>query len=174
MNSQGIILSKPMNFGSAFTYGLENIFSLRPFAFYDVNLSLSLFRQKINGDNVDQNAVNDAFSWYGKMINNFTWKKSKLQLTGNYNAPTVTPQGKNFATYYIDLGFQQQLRENIHIGLVATDIFNTLRSGGITRTSEFVNNRKMKSDTRAVLLTFAYTFNSAFKAKLLENKFSAE
>jgi len=174
LNSEGIILSKPMNFGSAVTYGLENIFTAHPFAFYDVNLSLSLFRQKINGVNVEQDASNDAFSWYGKMINNFAWKQSKLQLTGNYNAPTVTPQGKNIATYYIDFGFQQQLGQNIHIGLVATDIFNTLKSGSKMQTSEFVSHRTMKADTRAVLLTFAYTFNSAFKAKLLENKFSTE
>ena len=174
LNSDGIILSKPMNFGSAVTYGLENIVAVHPFAFYDVNLSLSLFRQKINGVNVVQDASNDAFCWYGKIINNFAWKQSKLQVTGNYNSPTVTPQGKSIATYYIDMGFQQQLGKNMHIGIVATDIFNTLKSGSKMQTSEFVNKRTAKADTRAVLLTFAYTFNSAFKAKLLENKFSAE
>jgi outer membrane receptor protein involved in Fe transport len=174
LNPNGVILSKPMNFGNAITYGLENNLSAHPISFYDAGLSLSLFQRKINGTNVEQDASNDAFCWYGKWINNFIWKKSKLQVTGNYNSPLVTPQGKNIATYYIDMGFQQQLGRNTHIGLVATDVFNTLKSGSILQTSEFVNSRKNKADTRAVLLTFSYTFNSAFKEKLLENKFSAE
>jgi hypothetical protein len=86
----------------------------------------------------------------------------------------VTPQGKNIATYYMDFGFQQQLGKNTHTGIVITDLFNTLKSGYQLSTPTLMNHRTHKSDTRAILITFAYTFNSVFKEKLLENKFSRE
>jgi len=57
---------------------------------------------------------------------------------------------------------------------VATDFFNILESGHELCTPAFINKRTSKADTRAILLTFAYTFNSAFKEKLLENRFSRE
>lgn len=39
-------------------------------------------------------------------------------------------------------------------------------------TPDFNFSRIFKVDTRAVLLTFAYTFGTSFKEKLMENKFS--
>jgi len=170
----GVILLMPKNYGSASTYGLDNIFFIHPVPFYDATISLSMFGLQFNGAGVERTETNDAFCWFGKLVQNFKWNKSRFQLTGSYNSPVVTPQGKSIQTYYIDFGFQQQLGKNTHLGLVATDIFNILQSGNELSTPSFVNKRISKADTRAILLTFAYTFNSVFKEKLLENKFSRE
>jgi len=170
----GVILYMPKNFGSASTFGLDNILFVRPLSFYDVTISLSVFKLQFNGAGVERTEAKDAFCWYGKMVHNFKWNKSRFQLTGNYNSPVVTPQGKSTATYYVDFGYQQQLGKNTHLGIVATDFFNILESGHELHTPAFFNKRTSKADTRAILLTFAYTFNSAFKEKLLENRFSRE
>jgi hypothetical protein len=161
----GVVLYMPKNFGSASTFGLDNIFYMRPVSFYDATISLSLFRLQFAGAGVERTDTNDAFGWYGKLVNNFNWGKSRLQLTGNYNSPLVTPQGKNIATYYIDFGFRQQLGQNTHTGIVITDVFNSLKSGYKMNTQAFMNHRTQKADTRAILFTFAYTFNSAFILK---------
>ena len=170
----GVILYMPKNFGSASTFGLDNIFYMHPVSFYDATISLSLFRLQFDGTGVERVETNDAFGWFGKIVNNFKWRKSRFQLTGNYNSPVATPQGKSIAAYYIDFGFQQQLGANTHMGIVATDIFNILKSGHELNTPAFVNKRTSKADTRAILFTFAYTFNSVFREKLLENRFSRE
>lgn len=174
--ANGVVLRLPVNIGTANNYGLENIFTAKPTDFYDLNASLTLFQQQYNGSNVATDAVQNAFNWYGKLINNFqVTQNSKLQVMGNYKSATVTPQGRQIAQYNVDLGFQQKLgKGNARLGLVVVDIFNTLKSGGYTYTSEFTSNRTSKADTRALMLTFAYTFKSAFKEKLLENKFSKE
>ena len=121
-------------------------------------------------------AVKNAFGWYAKLINNFLpWSGAKLQLTGNFNSSLVTPQGKRIALYYADMGFQQKLgKGNARLGITVTDIFNTLKSGFINNTSEFKSYRYSKADTRALMITFAWSFKAAFKEKLLENKFSTE
>lgn len=172
------VLLQPQNIGSMVTYGLETIFSFKPFSFYDANISLTAFQQNINADNLaeTENVVNSAFSWYGKIINNFIpWKGGKLQIIGNYNSALATPQGKRIPIYNFDMGFQQKLGNgNARLGLVVTDMFNTLESGYKNNTLLFRNNRISKSDTRALMVTFAYTFKSDFKEKLLENQFSTE
>ncbi|WP_345145966.1 TonB-dependent receptor domain-containing protein [Flavobacterium ginsengiterrae] len=178
LQDNGAVLLQPQNIGNMVTYGVEAIFSIKPFSFYDANISLTTFEQKISGVNLPQNEnlVNSAFSWYGKLINNFTpWKGGKLQLIGNYNSAVATPQGKRIPIYNFDMGFQQKIgKGNARLGLVVTDMFNTLESGYKNNTTLFSNNRTNKSDTRALMITFAYTFKSDFKEKLLENQFSTE
>ncbi|WP_289661917.1 TonB-dependent receptor domain-containing protein [Flavobacterium panacagri] len=178
LQDNGVILLQPQNISNTVTYGLESIFTFKPFSFYDANLSLTAFQQNINAGNLDQaeDFVKSAFSWYGKMINNFTpWKGGKLQVIGNYNSSVATAQGKRIPIYNVDLGFQQKLgKSNARLGLVVTDMFNTLESGYKNNTLLFSNNRTSKSDTRALMVTFAYTFKSDFKEKLLENQFSTE
>ncbi len=176
LQENGIVLLYPKNFGSTITYGVETIFNLKPFGFYDANISLTGFQQNIDGSNVALDVVSKAFNWYGKIINNFVpWHGGKLQLIGNYNSALATAQGKRIALYNIDLGFQQKLGTgNARLGLAITDVFNTLKSGYINNTSSFTNNRTSKADTRALMLTFAYTFKSTFKENLLENQFTPE
>ena len=176
LQANGANLAYPVNIGNATTYGLENVISAKPAGFYDFNASLSFFEQKLNGSNVSVDAVKNAFGWYAKLINNFLpWSGAKLQLTGNFNSSLVTPQGKRIALYYADMGFQQKLgKGNARLGITVTDIFNTLKSGFINNTSEFKSYRYSKADTRALMITFAWSFKAAFKEKLLENKFSTE
>jgi len=178
LQDNGAVLLQPQNIGNMVTYGLESIFTFKPFSFYDGNISLTAFQQNINADNLSQteNVVSNAFSWYGKLINNFNpWKGGKLQIIGNYNSAVATPQGKRIPIYNVDLGFQQKLGTgNARLGIVLTDMFNTLESGYKNNTLLFRSNRTSKSDTRALMVTFAYTFKSDFKEKLLENQFSTE
>ncbi len=176
LQPNGANLSFPVNIGNATTYGIENVFNAKPSNWYDFNASLSLFQQKLNGDNVSTDAVQSAFGWYAKLINNFVpWQNGKLQVTGNYNSALPTPQGRRIAQYFVDLGFQQKLgRGNARLGLTVSDIFNTFKSGYINNTAEFSNYRTGKADTRAFIITYAYVFKSIFKEKLLENKFSTD
>lgn len=174
--ADGTVLNLPVNIGTASSYGFENVFTAKATKFYDLNLSLTLFQQMLNGSNISTDAVQNSFNWYGKLINNFLiGKGGKMQIIGNYNSAETTPQGKLFALYNVDFGFQQKLgKGNARMGLIIVDVFNTLKSGSLSTTADFISNRTQKADTRAVMLTFAYTFRSAFKEKLLENKFSKE
>jgi outer membrane receptor protein involved in Fe transport len=174
--ANGILLRLPVNIGSADSYGLENILTAKPTDFYDINASVSLFKQTFNDDNITVESIQRSFNWYGKLINNFVISKGgKLQVIGNYNSAVTTPQGRLIPLYNVDLGFQQKLgKGNARLGIVVVDVFNTLSSGNRNNTLTFTSSRTQKADTRAVMLTFAYSFKAAFKDKLLENKFSKE
>jgi hypothetical protein len=174
--SNGAILNMPMNIGNTDNYGLETMVISKPVNFYDFNASATLFQQKINASNIAAEAVQSSMNWSGKLINNFSLSnKSKLQVIANYISPKTTPQGESFSMYNLDLGFQQKIgKTNFKMNFIVVDAFNTLKSGYNTQTSTFSIYRSQKSDTRAFMITLAYSFKSALKDKMLENKFNAE
>jgi outer membrane receptor protein involved in Fe transport len=174
LRPDGVLFSQPLNFGISTTFGLENILSATISKAWDFNLSASFFQQKIDGNNINSDLVNDVFSWNSKFINNFSvWKGGKLQVIGIYNAPIATPQGTRIEIYNVDVGFQQKiLKDKGRFGIIATDIFNTQKNGFTVNDPNFTFSRIFKVDTRAILLTFAYTFGTKFKEKLMDNKFS--
>jgi outer membrane receptor protein involved in Fe transport len=176
LQGNGANLILPINIGTAIIYGWENMATYKFNALYDANASISLFQQKIKGSDGNTQILNDAFGWNGKLINNFLiHKKNKLQCIANYNAALITPQGKRIAQYFVDMGYQQKLgKGNARLGITVVDIFNNLKSGYVNSSIQFTNQRVSKADTRAIMLTYAYTFKSAFKEKLLDNQFSRE
>ena len=172
----GAILNMPMNIGNADNFGIESMLIGKPFHFYDYNLSATIFRQQINANNIINDGFSNGTNWSGKMINNFTLNSaSKLQVMANYISPKTTPQGETFSLYNIDLGLQQKLgKSNFKLNFIIVDAFNTLKSGYNTQTSNFSVYRSQKSDTRAFMVTLAYSFKAALKDKMLENKFNVE
>lgn len=174
LKPNGVALTTPQNFGNASTYGVEEILDWFPAKFWSVNTSVSIFNQKIDGSYVSSDVANEVVSWYGKMIHNFSLsKQTKLQLIGAYNSPTAMPQGTRMAVYNIDLGFQTKiLKGKGGLGIVLSDIFNMQSSGNIASAPNFSLERTFKVDTRAVFITFAYSFANVFKESLLDNLFS--
>jgi outer membrane receptor protein involved in Fe transport len=175
MNSNGVALTSPQNIGRANTLGVEEIFNYFPTKFWSVNTSFSLFNQSLNGLVSNADIANDVVSWYGKLVNSFTLsKRAKLQVVGAYNSPTAMAQGTRKAVYNVDIGFQTKvLKGKGALGVVLSDIFNMQSTGwNITSPSNFNLVRTMKVDTRAVFITFAYSFANIFKESLLENQFS--
>lgn len=173
LDENGVAFTQPQNFGKAVTLGTEAITSYSPFSFYSFNASLSAFRVTIDDTGNASEVSKNLISWYAKLVNNFSFgKNGTLQVTGNYTAPTVIPQGESIAVYFVDAGFQYKIMKGKgRVGTVVTDIFNTQKSGLITSDSNFTFSRIFKQDTRAIMVTFGYTFKGSFRDKLMENRF---
>ncbi|MBC7495497.1 MAG: TonB-dependent receptor, partial [Flavobacterium sp.] len=176
LQSGGVTNVKPDNFGKSETYGFESITTVYPLKLWSSNLSFSIFQQKIEGTNINGDTFSNVQSWNGKLINTFTiFKEGKLQIINEYNSPIATPQGTRVAVNNMDVGYQQKIFHNrIGFGIVVTDVFNTRKSGFTASSTDFDYYRNFKIDTRAVLVTFAYTFGTKVKEEMMENKFSNE
>lgn len=173
LDENGVAFTQPQNFGKAITYGSEVIAAYNPFSVYNLNASLSAFRVSIEDIDATSEISKNLLSWYAKLVNNFTiTKNGKLQVIGNYTAPTAIPQGESVAVYFVDAGYQHKIMKGKgRLGVVVTDIFNTQESGFITSDSNFTFSRIFKQDTRAVMVTFGYSFRSSLKENLMENRF---
>jgi outer membrane receptor protein involved in Fe transport len=173
LDENGVAFTQPQNFGKAVTLGTEAIASYSPLSFYSFNASLSAFRVTIDDTGNASEVSKNLISWYAKLVNTFLFSKNgTLQVIANYTAPTAIPQGESVAVYFVDAGFQYKIRKGkSRVGAVITDLFNTQKSGFITSDSNFVFSRIFKQDTRAIMVTFGYTFRGSFREKLMENRF---
>lgn len=173
LDANGVALTKPMNFGKASTAGVEAIASLTPLNIWSINFSFTAYQVNIDGTQDMAGLSTTQLNWNTKLINNFTlFKNSQLQITGTYVAPSTIPQGETIEVYYVDLGFQQRIiKGKGRLGMAITDIFNTQRSGSNMSDYNFTLSRTVKLDTRAIMVTFGYTFGTSFKDKLMENRF---
>jgi outer membrane receptor protein involved in Fe transport len=176
VDSSGVSITQPQNFGNSSTYGAEAILTITPVKFWTANLNVSVYEQYIEQTDELPDIQHRQLNGYAKFINNFNvWKNGKLQITGNYTSPILIPQGRRDEVYFIDFGFQQKiLKGQGRLALTVTDVFNTQQSVSTISDYNFEYYQYRKVDTRAVMLIFAYTFKSEFKEKLLENKFKNE
>jgi outer membrane receptor protein involved in Fe transport len=173
LSATGVAFTQPLNVGRGTTYGVEGIIACQPFPFWNSTLNVSAYNFRILATEAAPDLVRNQFTYFAKLISSFTpWANGQLQLTGNYTSPIAIPQGENLAVYFVDIGFQQQvLNGQGRIGITLTDVFNTQRYGFRNADTNFAFSRIFKLDTRAGMFTFGYTFRSAFKEKLMENKF---
>ena len=173
LDSNGVAFSQPRNFGNASTFGVEALAGFQPISVWNVNLSLSAYQTNIDNTGANADVSVRQLSWYGKLINTFSaFRDMKLQIIFNYTSPTAIPQGKTIAVYYVDLGLQQKIMKGKgRLGLSITDVFNTQRYGNTTSDYNFTFTRTSKLDTRAIMLTFGYTFGTSFKENVMENRF---
>ena len=174
LDDNNVAFTQPLNFEAATTLGAEFIATVNALPSWSINLSLSLYELQIKADDPGLNLTSNQLTWYTKLINNFTlFRDTKLQIIANYTAPTGIPQGESVAVYFVDLGLQQKvIKGKGRLGLSVTDIFNTQKYGFITSDHNFHFSRIFKLDTRAIMLTFGYTFGTSFKENLMENRFN--
>jgi outer membrane receptor protein involved in Fe transport len=173
LDSNGVAFTQPMNFGKASTYGVEVIASVNPLSVWSINFTFAAYQVNIDDEGSVAGLLTEQLNWNTKLINNFTlFKNSKLQVIATYSSPSTIPQGESVEVYYVDLGFQQTIMKGKgRLGLAITDIFDTQEYGFITSDDNFTFSRIFKLDTRALMLTFGYTFGTTFKDKLMENRF---
>ncbi|MDD2307403.1 MAG: TonB-dependent receptor [Prolixibacteraceae bacterium] len=172
----GAFLSKPMNFGKAVNYGFEGVLTINTNKIWNANFSYSLYKNEISGEVNQQEIAKNMLAWYTKFINNFSlWEGAKMQVLINYTSPVSIPQGKQLENYYMDMGFQQKFNNDRgRVGIVFTDVFKTQQSGSVVSDDTFYFHRISTIDSRAVLVTLAYTFGTSVKEKLMENQFKNE
>ena len=82
------------NANSSLNYGLELTNRTTIARAWDLMVNLNLFNSIINGSNLQSGLTNQRVSWFAKINNSFKLpKKFTLQLSGNYQAKTIIPQG---------------------------------------------------------------------------------
>lgn len=150
------------NIASADAFGVELIVNQTINKWWRLNMSASLFRTLINGENLDSDLTADDFSYSGNL--NSTMKLTKsldLQLNAMYRGPRIMLQGQRDAMYFVNAGLRYQAIENkLTVNLNVRDIFNTMKFGVtmIDETFSFDVYRKWQS--RVVTLGITWQLNA--------------
>lgn len=130
-----------MNLTQQKNTGLELVAKDRIFKVVSLTSSLNLYYSKINpsvyktaqNENININGQ-ESFTWDAKMIANFMLSKTiSGQITGQYIAPRVISQGKQYEMYSVDFGLRKTLMDKkLVVALMGRDIFNTRKTNVVT------------------------------------------
>lgn len=132
-NTDGTTYSQNRNLSSAYTYGLELTNKTTILSWWDATVNVNIFRNILNGSNVDQSLNRSGFGGFGKLNTSWRFKHEiSLQLTGNYFAQTVFAQGYVKPYSNVDLALKKTFfKKLMTVTLNANDIFNTIQTNTI-------------------------------------------
>lgn len=152
-NADGTTFSQNRNLAQGQTYGLEITNKANLFDWWDATLNLNLFRNSINGQNVDATLSQNGFGGFAKLITNMKFTKELSgQLTANYFAPTVIAQGQVRDYGNVDIAIKKTFMKGLlNVTLNANDIFNTIQTETVYRLYPYYNQTVLrKNQTRSI------------------------
>ncbi|WP_345156565.1 outer membrane beta-barrel family protein [Pontibacter saemangeumensis] len=168
VSSEGVASLRPENLAAEDAYGAEFAGSFTPATWYKFDQSFNFFRAIIDGSNFEENFSTETYSWFTRHTSRFTLPHNiDFQVRANYEAPQKTPQGRQKALYYVDLGISKDIfNKNGTITLNALDLFNTRISRSVYQGESvegvsFYTSSKNQGRRRQVNLTLSYRLHQA-------------
>jgi outer membrane receptor protein involved in Fe transport len=156
----GIIYRKPVNFGHRDAYGFEFNLNYAPITALRITTGLNLYQQTVQGTYDDIHYDVKNFSWTNRTSINYTLKsKTRMQVSGNYEAPRVNPQGKTLSIFFMDAAVTQDIGKNATLGLNVRDVFNSRRWRNVVDTPTIYSETNTQWRPRNIRLVFTYRFN---------------
>lgn len=157
------------NFGQTNNYGLELSFNQPIAKWWKLTASGSVYRNEVTsflGNGSNRHSVTGT----ARLMNSFTpTKHLDVQLTANYRAPQLTPQGRLAAYHGIDLALRQRLFEDrAALTLRVSDIFNTRRNYTQLYSEGLESNFRTKYETRVGYLGFTWFFGNSKPSKKID------
>lgn len=152
-NSDGTTFSQSRNLATGITYGIEITNKYNFTSWWDATLNLNMFRNQINGSNLDPTLSRSGFGGFAKLISNAKFRHGfSTQLTGNYNARTIVSQGSIAPYGNIDIAIKKSLWKNMaNLTFTVNDLFNTIQTETIYELYPYYNQTVLRKNlTRSV------------------------
>ncbi len=164
-NDDGTTNRIPQNLATGDDYGVELTMQYSGLKWLRLNGSANFFKQKVNGQNVDNSFQSNTSTWNTRWTTRFTfWKGSDLQLRFNYRAPRETVQGSSNAIASLDIGWSKDVMgKSGTLTLSVRDVFNSRRRKGVTIGENFYRESEFRWRARTATLSFNYRINQKKK-----------
>ncbi|UYQ94057.1 TonB-dependent receptor [Chitinophaga horti] len=164
-STTGITNIRPINLSTRDDIGIEFNLSLTLADWWKFNTSANVYHAISNGSYLGRNLDATTTTMTNRTTSRMTFFKSlDFQASLNYQAPRITPQGKDLAQYSIDLGLAQDiLKDKGTLTFNVRDLLNTRRRRAITDIMTDSETYYSRSDfqwrARQLTLTLNYRLN---------------
>lgn len=161
------ILNTFINAKSTNTLGLELTLEHRFKEHFSMIPTVDLQYQKVNADVNALRLSNSGFNWDAELTFNYRFlntaglfKDMSLQLNGEYESSSVTPQGKDLSEYQVDFGLRKDFLKDkkASFRFNINDIFKSQRWGSIFDTESFYQESLRRRNIRGFRINFSYKF----------------
>jgi outer membrane receptor protein involved in Fe transport len=144
------------NFGHTASYGLELSLTQTVTAWWKLTANGSYYRNQVASYSGD--GTRAGFTGTAYLLNQFNPTKTlAVQLSGDYRAPLVVPQGRLLAVYGVDVALRQRLfGDRAALTLRVSDVFNTRRQYTQLAADGLTTDLQTKYETRVGYLGFSW------------------
>jgi outer membrane receptor protein involved in Fe transport len=158
------------NFGRTTSYGLEISLTQPITTWWKLIANGSFYRNQVasyTGDGTRANFTGTAY-----LLNTFSPTKTlAAQLSGDYRAPQVVPQGRVLAVYGVDVALRQRLfHDRAALTLRVSDLFNTRRQYTQLGAEGLTADLQTKYETRVGYLGFTWFLGTNKPSSNLDNQ----
>ena len=158
------------NLGRTASYGLEISLTQTMTTWWKLTANGSFYRNQVAsyaGAGTRANFTGTAY-----VLNTFSPTKTlAVQLSGNYRAPLVVPQGRLLAVYGVDVALRQRLfRDRAALTLRVSDPFNTRRQYTQLAADGLATDLRTKYETRVGYLGFSWFLGAKKAASTIDNQ----
>jgi len=160
-DSAGLIQRFPVNLGTQDAYGVEFTFQYELYKWWRTNLSANIYQANRQGEYQDRLYSSKTFTATSRGMFIFKLPQSvDLQVSGNYQAPRISTQGKVLAMYSFDAGISKDLfKGNGTLTFSAKDLLNSRKRRWIVDTEFLYSESEFQWRVRQFLLVFTYRLN---------------
>ena len=158
------------NLGHTANYGLEASLTQPITTWWKLIANGSFYRNQVTSYSGEGTRAN--FTGTAYLLNTFTPIKTlTMQLSGNYRAPLVVPQGRLLAVYGVDIALRQRLlHERAALTLRVSDVFNTRRQYTQLAAEDLTTDIQTKYETRVGYLGFTWFLGGKKPANALDSQ----
>ena len=161
VDSVGFSRIFPVNLATENAYGLEFNLSGNLRKWWSLNANFNFYRAITSGRYQDRLLESDTYTWTSRVTSRATiLEQWNLQAGINYRGPRDIPQGRERASYAIDLGLSRDvLQDKGTLTLSVQDLLNTRKRRVTIEEESYFSTSTFQWSARQVLLTFNYRLN---------------
>jgi len=200
LSGEDVILNTYINANSGVVGGFEAVSKNKLANWWDITSNLNIYTSKINTEDLPITTVDQIWSWFGKLNNDFKLPKNfTVQLSAEYTSKRVlspggsnsggggggfmggggsggNAQGYTLPNFNVDGSIKYEFLKNKAASVILSvrDIFRSSLNEVYTYTPYFDQKSIRRRDQQFFRLTFAYRFGkfdqSLFKRKNMKNE----
>jgi len=164
---EGILLQTFTNVGTDYSLGMEALYNIGLFPWWELNLMGDLYNYRIESESNGSPIDYRSFNWGTRVNNTFNIaKRIRVQLDGNYNSATVTTQGEDKGYYSFNAAVRSDfLDKSLSLVFQVRDVFSTMERVSITQDVDFYNYYSRSTRAPIISLTASYRLNNYKQSK---------
>ncbi|MDX1909461.1 MAG: TonB-dependent receptor [Bacteroidia bacterium] len=163
VDSLGVSRVTQQNLGSARNYGVDMVYNTTIGKVWSLMASANVFRSDLDATNLGVTSIQGA--WVGNFRLNNTLRLPQdidVQVTGYYNTPQNTPQGRMIPRTAVDVSVRKKIAKGKgNLALAVTDVFDTQQFGMSASDLTFSQSFIRKRESRIGTLSFTWRFGKA-------------
>lgn len=156
----GVLLTTKENMQSSQNTGIELIWSLPVVKWFDFNLNMNGYYNRIDAFRLGFGKDKDTFSYSALLNANFRpFNHYMIQINARYRSATLVPQGRRNADSRINLGMKYDIPA-IHLSVIGsvTDLFDTYRKSYTLDTPELKQKVEKRRNPRIFYIGVSWQF----------------